>query len=612
MVMALSAKNKIGFIDGSIPAPDAADPLYRLWIRNNDIVGSWLLNSISKEVAASVTYSSNAAAIWKDLEDRFRQKNGPRILQLKRELDHCTQGSLSVLQYYTKIKTLWEELSEYKLVHHCHCGGVQPLLDHFHFEYILTFLMGLNESYNPIRGQILTMDPTPSIQHVFSLVLQEEKQREVGLQNPVDPQIACAVQGSQSKSGKKDKDRPICAHCGLLGHTKDKCFKIIGYPPGHKKAKAAVNYVQDNASQQGDASTSLNMAQCQQMISFLQSHMARVTTADTPQMDQSQSGMVVSFLGPSSKISHHSWILDSGATSHICHDLKHFSHYTYLSNRTVTLPNNYKITVKAIGTVNLSPSLKLHNVLYIPSFHVNIISISSFLHNTDSCVIFHDSCVLLQDKQQRKVIGKGNLSQGLYLFQPHSDYACSSMHTVSTSFCNNVVDANLWHARMGHLSDNVLKLLSNKISFSVPKDFSTHNCSICPLSKFRKLPFVSNNNFSKQPFDLIHCDVWGPFSHDTHNGMRYFLTIVDDCTRFNWVHLMRSKSEAPHLIQAFFKLVQTQFSKPIKALRSDNAKELALTDFLQNSGTIHQLSCPHRPQQNSVVERRHQHLLNVA
>lgn len=75
---------------------------------------------------------------------------------------------------------------------------------------------------------------------------------------------------------------------------------------------------------------------------------------------------------------------------------------------------------------------------------------------------------------------------------------------------------------------------------------------------------------------------------------------------------MRTKSEATHLIQSFFKLVQTQFSKSIKAMRTNNARELTLTEFLQIAGTVHQFSCPHRPQQISVVERRHQHLLNVA
>lgn len=215
-----------------------------------------------------------------------------------------------------------------------------------------------------------------------------------------------------------------------------------------------------------------------------------------------------------------------------------------MTNKTVTLPNNHKVNVNAIGTVTLSPSIKLYNVLYIPQFHFNIISVSSFMHtNTDLCVVFFDNCFLLQDKQQKQVIGKGNLHQRLYLFQPHSEYACSFMHTtflsqcnndtVFLSQCNNVVDATAWHARMGHLSDNVLKTLSNKISFNVPKDFSSNCCSICPLSKFKRLPFDSHNNFSEFSFDLIHCDIWGPFPHDTHDGKKYFLTIVDDHSRFN-------------------------------------------------------------------------------
>lgn len=93
---------------------------------------------------------------------------------------------------------------------------------------------------------------------------------------------------------------------------------------------------------------------------------------------------------------------------------------------------------------------------------------------------------------------------------------------------------------------------------------------------------------------------------------QYFLPIVDDCTRFTWIHLMKSKSEAPHLIQCFFKFVKTQFDKKIKENRTDNAKELTLHSFFEEEGTLHQLSCIRIPQQNSVGGWKHQHLLNVA
>ena len=83
MLIALSVKNKLGFIDGSIPKPGDTE-LIRLnsWIRNNNIVISWILNSVSKEISASVIYSESAYEIWLDLKDRFQQGNGPRIFQL--------------------------------------------------------------------------------------------------------------------------------------------------------------------------------------------------------------------------------------------------------------------------------------------------------------------------------------------------------------------------------------------------------------------------------------------------------------------------------------------------------------------------------------------------
>lgn len=104
----------------------------------------------------------------------------------------------------------------------------------------------------------------------------------------------------------------------------------------------------------------------------------------------------------------------------------------------------------------------------------------------------------------------------------------------------------------------------------------------------------------------------GPFKLPTHAGYRYFLTLVDDCSRFTWTYLMKNKSDALYIIPRFLALVETQFSKSIKSFRSDNAPELRFVDLFAVKGIIHQYSCVERPQQNSVVERKHQHLLNVA
>ena len=95
------------------------------------------------------------------------------------------------------------------------------------------------------------------------------------------------------------------------------------------------------------------------------------------------------------------------------------------------------------------------------------------------------------------------------------------------------------------------------------------------------------------------------------NGHRYFLTLVDDCSRFTWNFLLKQKSNVANIIPKFFYLINTRFKGRIKTFRSDNAQELEFKDFFNSQGVLHQYSCVDTPQSNSFVERKHQHLLNV-
>ena len=126
------------------------------------------------------------------------------------------------------------------------------------------------------------------------------------------------------------------------------------------------------------------------------------------------------------------------------------------------------------------------------------------------------------------------------------------------------------------------------------------------------MPFPKSTSVSLSCFDLIHADIWGPYSTSSLNGSRYFLSLVDDHSRCTWVYLMKHKSDASSLIQTFFQMILNQFKVSIKVIRSDNGLEFALSSFYTSDGILHQLSCVETPQQNAVVERKHQHLLNVA
>jgi hypothetical protein len=135
---------------------------------------------------------------------------------------------------------------------------------------------------------------------------------------------------------------------------------------------------------------------------------------------------------------------------------------------------------------------------------------------------------------------------------------------------------------------------------------------VCPLAKQHRLPFPVSDSTSNKIFDLVHCDIWGPFSINSLNSVKYFLTIVDDFSRFIWVLLMVSKSQSRSLLVSFINLVANQFNTMVKILRSDNGIEFQMPEFYQSKGIVHQLSFVETPQQNSFVERKHQHLLNVA
>ena len=300
---------------------------------------------------------------------------------------------------------------------------------------------------------------------------------------------------------------------------------------------------------------------------------------------------------------HGSWIIDSGATTHVCSDLGLFNETVPVAGVTVSLPNDTRVAITHTGTVHLSSSLTLHNVLHVPSFKFNLISVSSLLKSSHcSAHFFADSC-FIQEFIQGLTIGRGILLHNLYILQLE--------HPSTTPFFSGslAVDGDLWHSRLGHLSSDKLKHIPGIMSKT---SFSVLPCSICPLAKQKRLSFESNYRLSASPFDLVHMDVWGPFSIESVEGYKYFLTLVDDCTRVTWLFMMRNKSEVTGHFRAFIQHVHTQYNSSIKAIRTDNAPELAFTDIIKQNGMLHQFSCAYTPQQNSVVERKHQHLLNVA
>ncbi|XP_012836458.1 PREDICTED: uncharacterized protein LOC105957084 [Erythranthe guttata] len=467
MQISLTVKNKLEFINGTIVEPSREEAvLHNAWVRNNSIVISWILNAVSKDIQASIMYSDSAYEMWKDLNTRFSQINGPRIFQLRRELTNLTQDTQSVNVYFTKLKAIWDELSNFRpscTCGACTCGGVQKLNEHYNLEHVMAFLMGLNESLTSTRGQILLMDPLPPINKVFALVSQEERQRSIhSSHNEVQNSLAFSIRGDQTtqrsmhnqatfNSAPKRKERGFCTHCSIYGHTIDKCYKLHGYPPGYKakprypslpQSRFSVNqvsamespldYTSSGSTSQPPLVSSdhvlanLSAAQCQQLIAYFSNQMAakKQVPAQQSQGDEVEAAHISCVSGICLAASLHAsfqphyWIIDSGASRHICNDKTLFSSLHKVNFARVILPDCSLVVVEYMGDVCLSDDLVLKNVFYVPSFKFNLISVSALLDNLPHTVIFDSNSFLIQDKFLKK-IGKGSKIDGLYVLQPH-------------------------------------------------------------------------------------------------------------------------------------------------------------------------------------------------
>nr|KYP75541.1 Retrovirus-related Pol polyprotein from transposon TNT 1-94 [Cajanus cajan] len=184
-----------------------------------------------------------------------------------------------------------------------------------------------------------------------------------------------------------------------------------------------------------------------------------------------------------------------------------------------------------------------------------------------------------------QTIGAGSESHGLYYFKPSTSTICASVESPS-----------LIHCRLGHPSLNKLKKMVPYLS-----RLESLKCESCQLGKHVRTSFPNSiNNRAVSPFDVIHSNVWGPSRVPSLLGHRYYVTFIDDFSRFTWIILMKNRFE---FIQYFSKFL----------FRDQNSIwQNCFKSFMTSHGIVHQSSCPHTPQQNGVVERKHRHIVDIA
>ena len=127
--------------------------------------------------------------------------------------------------------------------------------------------------------------------------------------------------------------------------------------------------------------------------------------------------------------------------------------------------------------------------------------------------------------------------------------------------------SEVWHKRLGHPNYVLLSHLVNSGFLGNKDQFSSHvfvDCSTCKLGKSKSLSFPSHGSCAESCFDLIHSDVWGITPVISHAKYKYFVTFIDDYSKYTWIYFLCSKSEVFSFLQKFFAYVETQFLQESK------------------------------------------------
>ncbi|XP_076885099.1 uncharacterized protein LOC143534517 [Bidens hawaiensis] len=139
---------------------------------------------MEKEIRTSVKYASTTQEIWADLKERFGKDNAPKAYELKHSLTMIKQEGSSISAYFTRLRSIWDEIESMFPISLCMCNGCtcglgKKLNDLKDKERLYEFLLGLDSEYGTIRTQILAMQHTPAHNSAYHLVYDDEQQRAI-------------------------------------------------------------------------------------------------------------------------------------------------------------------------------------------------------------------------------------------------------------------------------------------------------------------------------------------------------------------------------------------------------------------------------------------------
>uniref|UniRef100_A0A2N9FJ35 Integrase catalytic domain-containing protein n=1 Tax=Fagus sylvatica TaxID=28930 RepID=A0A2N9FJ35_FAGSY len=271
----------------------------------------------------------------------------------------------------------------------------------------------------------------------------------------------------------------------------------------------------------------------------------------------------------------------TGATDHIARDRVGFVEYRRVptGSRWMRMGNESRVEVLGIGTYTLQlrrgHALLFHDGLYTPGIRQNLLLVNMIIY---------------------------------FIWIDYSAYDSSFVLLTQNDY-----DEMNWHARLGHIGQDRMTRLAREGLLGPLAKVNLPTCEHCLARKSTRKPFGKGIR-TTVPLELIHSNVCGPMNVRARHGASYFITFIDDFTRYGHVYLVSHKSEALDCFRRFMNLVENQIERTVKTLRTDHGREYLSKQFrelCENKRIHRQLTILGTPQQNGVAERRNRTLLDM-
>ncbi|KAA8515147.1 hypothetical protein F0562_018326 [Nyssa sinensis] len=450
-----------GYLDGTVTLPpqtiDALhpntgaintipNPAHSQWLRQDSLILSTLMSSMTEGVLAQIVSHATSHKVWRALETKFSSQSRARTIQVRTQLANAKKGSQSANDYFLSIKKLADELA---------MAG-QPLKCDDIISYVLA---GLGHEYDSFVSSIYARTDHVTLEEVYSLLIViESRLNRHHLSTPAPLAEANVVQRQSQQSNNRGRG-------GFRGRGRHNNYRGGG----------AFSYTRSNTS---NSSTVV----CQ--VCEKPGHSARkcyhrfdLTYQDPPPSQNKQA-----FVAANNGGWENDWLVDTGATHHITHDMANLNLKSddYNGTDQLQVGNGQGLRISKTGNSSLhssSHSFVLNQVLLVPQIKKNLLSVQKFCIDNNVYFEFHDKYFLVKD-YSGTVLHRGQVSNGLYHF--------SNNNVPPQVFSSVRISFDQWHRRLGHAVSPVVQhvLSSNKL----PKNTSSTSSSKSHSSTHVTLP----------------------------------------------------------------------------------------------------------------------------